>query len=60
VGLSIRIEPADDDLDVRVAVATPAGDRRERHRALMHGVVGEDRAAIAAAAVLLSVLREPM
>jgi len=60
VGLSIRIEPADDDLDVRVAVATPAGDRRERHRALMHGVDGEDRAAIAAAAVLLSVLREPM
>ena len=59
VGLSIRIEPAGDDLGVRVAVRTPGGVRRERHRALMRGVVGADRAAIAAAAVLLSVLREP-
>jgi nicotinamide-nucleotide amidase len=58
VGLSIRIESAGDDLAVRVAVATPAGDRQERHRALMRGMVGADRAAIAAAAVLLGVLRE--
>jgi len=59
VGLAIRIESAGDDLGVRVAVATPVGVRRERHRALMRGMVGADRAAIAAAAVLLSVLREP-
>lgn len=59
VGLAIQVAPDGDDLGVRVAVATPAGVRQERHRALMRGMVGTDRAAIAAAAVLLSVLREP-
>jgi competence/damage-inducible protein CinA-like protein len=58
VGLSMRVEPVGDDLGVLVAVRTPVGARRERHRALMRGAVGADRAAIAAAAVLLSTLRE--
>jgi competence/damage-inducible protein CinA-like protein len=58
VGLSMRVDPVGDDLGVTVAVRTPLGARRERHRALMRGAVGADRAAIAAAAVLLSALRE--
>ncbi len=60
VGLAMRVGPAGDDVAVVVAVATPAGTRHERHRALMRGRQGLDRAAVAAAAVLLSALREPV
>jgi nicotinamide-nucleotide amidase len=58
VGLAIRVEPVGQDSAVRVSVATPAGTRSERRLAFMRGSQGADRAAIAAASVLLSILRE--
>jgi competence/damage-inducible protein CinA-like protein len=58
VGLAIRVEPAHEDSAVRIALATPAGTRVERRLAFMRGSQGADRAAIAAAAVLLAALRE--
>ena len=57
VGLVVRIVDTGADTTVHVAVATPAGSHRERRLAFQRGTQGEDRAAIAGAAVLLSVLR---
>ena len=57
VGLVVRIVDTGADTTVHVAVATPAGTHRERRLAFQRGTQGEDRAAIAGAAVLLSVLR---
>ncbi len=58
VGLAMQVEPAGDDSAVRVWVVTPAGARSERRLAFMRGSQGADRGAIAAASVLLSILRE--
>ena len=58
VGLSIRASAAGGDTAVNVAVVTPERRHTERRLAFMRGSAGADRAAIAGAAVLLSVLRE--
>jgi nicotinamide-nucleotide amidase len=57
VGLVVRAVAAGADTTVHVAVATPLGTHTERRLAFMRGPQGADRAAIAGAAVLLSVLR---
>jgi nicotinamide-nucleotide amidase len=57
VGLAIRASAAGDDTAVNVAVVTPDGRHTERRIAFLRGSAGADRAAIAAAAVLLGVLR---
>lgn len=59
VGLAIRVAPAGEDSAVRVAIAWPGGVHTDRRLAFMRGSMGADRAAIAAASVLLSLLREP-
>jgi nicotinamide-nucleotide amidase len=57
VGVSIHGTPAGGDMHVDIGIATPAGTRTARRLAFLRGSQGADRAAIAAAAVLLSVLR---
>jgi nicotinamide-nucleotide amidase len=56
VGLGVRVRPAGADLDVEIGIATPDGVRTERRLAFLRGSQGADRAAIAAAAVLLPAL----
>jgi len=58
VGLALRTADAGEDTGVHVAVATPRGRHAERRVAFLRGPQGQDRAAIAAAAVLLDVLRD--
>ena len=58
VGLAIRASAAGNDTAVNVAVVTPQRRHAERRLAFLRGSAGADRAAIAGAAVLLSVLRE--
>ena len=58
VGLAIRASAAGDDTAVHVAVVTPERRHAERRLAFLRGSAGADRAAIAGAAVLLSVLRD--
>jgi len=59
VGLAIRgTEAPGSEMPVEIGIATPAGTHRDRKVALLRGSQGADRAAIAAAAVLLAVLRE--
>jgi hypothetical protein len=54
--MSVRAVAAGDDTAVHVAIATPDGDHEERRIAFLRGSHGRDRAAIAAAAVLLTTL----
>ena len=58
VGLAIHATERGGDTIVDVAVATPAGTHPERRLAFQRGAQGADRAAIAAAAVLLNELRK--
>ena len=57
VGLAIRAVPHGKDLEVRIGIVTPDGSHADRKLALTRGSYGSDRAALAAAAVLLEVLR---
>lgn len=57
VGVAVRAEPAGSDLAVHVAVATPEGSHEARRIAFLRGGIGRDRAALAAAGVLLERLR---
>jgi nicotinamide-nucleotide amidase len=59
VGLAIRVRPGGDDTTLHVGIATPTATRAERRVTFLRGSQGADRAAIAGAAVLLEVLREP-
>ncbi len=59
VGLAIRVRPGGDDTSLFAGIATPSGTRVERRVTFLRGTQGADRAAIAGAAVLLEVLREP-
>ncbi len=58
VGFAVRVGRAGDDLAVEIGVVTPKATRSERRIAFLRGSQGADRAAIAAAAVLLAALRE--
>ena len=57
VGLAIRAYATGSDTAVEIAIVTPSGTRAERRLAFMRGSIGADRAAIAAASVLLGELR---
>lgn len=57
VGVAVRAEPAGSDLAVHVAVATPEGSHEAQRIAFLRGGIGRDRAALAAAGVLLEQLR---
>jgi hypothetical protein len=57
VGLAIRGTPARGEMRVDIGIATPAGTHRDRKLALLRGSQGADRAAIAAASVVLAYLR---
>ena len=58
VGLAIRGTPAGgSEMTVDIGIATPEGTHRDRKLALLRGSQGADRAAIAAASVLLAFLR---
>jgi nicotinamide-nucleotide amidase len=57
IGVGVRVSPAGSDLHVEIGVATPHGVHTARRLAFLRGSQGADRAAIAAAAVLLAVLR---
>jgi len=59
VGLAVRAVPRGEDTAVTVTVRTPSGERTERRLAFMGGSIGRSRAAMAAASVLLTALREP-
>lgn len=57
-GLAIRGTPAGgSEMTVDIGIATPDGTHRDRKLALLRGSQGADRAAIAAASVLLTFLR---
>jgi hypothetical protein len=58
VGFAIATIDRDVDTRVLVAVATPSGTLSDERLAFQRGTQGADRAAIAAAAVLLASLRE--
>jgi hypothetical protein len=58
VGLAVRAVPRGEDTAVTITVRTPEADRTERRLAFLGGPVGRNRAAMAAAAVLLRTLRE--
>jgi nicotinamide-nucleotide amidase len=57
VGLAVRTRPRDGDTAVSVAIASPVGTHRERRLVFLKGELGQSRAAIAAASVLLARLR---
>jgi nicotinamide-nucleotide amidase len=59
VGFAIRGTPARGEMRVDIGIATPGGSHRDRKLALLRGSQGADRAAIAAASVLLAYLRGP-
>ncbi len=56
VGLAAEVRTRGSDTAVSVAVAGPAGSRRERRVVFMGGQIGRGRAALAAADVLLAYL----
>ena len=58
VGLAVRTRERGGDTAVSVAVVTPAGVHRERRMAFLGGRNGRLRAALIAAAVLFTVLRD--
>ena len=57
VGFAVATIDRDVDTRVLVAVATPSGTQSDERLAFQRGTLGADRAAIAAAAVLLASLR---
>ena len=57
VGLAVRTRPRTGDTAVSIAVVTPTGERRVSRVVFLTGPMGRSRAALAAAAVLLEVLR---
>ncbi len=57
VGLAVQARPRGQDTAVSVAISTPLGDRRERRLGFLGGSAGRSRAALIAAAALLSALR---
>ena len=57
VGLALEAVPRTHDLTAVVAIATPDGTIVEERTVFQRGGMGADRAAIAAAAVLLASLR---
>jgi len=59
IGLAVRALPRGEDTAVSVSVRTPNGNRSERRLAFLGGSIGRSRAAMTAASVLLSALREP-
>ena len=59
VGMAVRARPRTGDTAVSIAVVTPTGERRVSRGVFLTGAMGRSRAALAAAAVLLEVLREP-
>jgi nicotinamide-nucleotide amidase len=58
VGLAVRTRPRTGDMAVSIAIATPTGERRVRRLVFLTGSHGRSRAALAAAAVLVEMLRE--
>jgi nicotinamide-nucleotide amidase len=58
VALAVEAVPRPSDLAAVIAVATPDGTSVEERTVFQRGGMGADRAAIAAAAVLLAALRE--
>ena len=58
VGLAVRARERDGDTAVSVAVVTPGSEHRETRRAFLGGSHGRTRAALTAAAVLFTVLRD--
>jgi nicotinamide mononucleotide (NMN) deamidase PncC len=58
VGLAVRARERGGDTAVSVAVAIPGSEHRETRRAFLGGSHGRTRAALTAASVLFSVLRD--
>jgi nicotinamide-nucleotide amidase len=58
VGLAVRARERGGDTAVSVAVVTPGSEHRETRRAFLGGSHGRTRAALTAAAVLFTVLRD--
>jgi nicotinamide-nucleotide amidase len=58
VGIAVRAWPRTGDTAVSIAVSSPFGERRVRRVVFLTGHSGRARAALAAAAFLLEVLRE--
>jgi nicotinamide-nucleotide amidase len=58
VGLAVRARERGGDTAVSVAVVTPASEHRETRRAFLSGSHGRTRAALTAASVLFTVLRD--
>ncbi len=59
VGIAVRARPRHGDTAVSIAIVTPLGERRVRRLVFLTGPMGRSRAALAAAAVLLEILRDP-
>lgn len=57
IGLAVRARERGPDTTVSVAVVMPAGEHAERRIAFLGGSLGRSRAALAAAAILLTALR---
>ena len=57
VGLALRVRPRRGDMVASVVVVTPTGVHRRRRVVFLDGANGRTRSALAAAAVLLEVLR---
>ncbi|HUP54523.1 MAG TPA: molybdopterin-binding protein [Methylomirabilota bacterium] len=58
VGLAVRARERGGDTAVTVAVVTPVSEHRETRRAFLGGSQGRSRAALTAASVLFTVLRD--
>ncbi len=58
VGLAVRARERGNDMAVSVAVVTPRSEHRETRRVFLGGSQGRTRAALAAASVLFTVLRD--
>jgi competence/damage-inducible protein CinA-like protein len=60
VGLAMRLTPRRGDTAVSITVVTPTGSHQRHRLVFLDGANGRSRAALAAAAVLLEVLRAAM
>ena len=58
VGLAVRARERGGDTAVSVALVTPRGEHRETRQAFLGGSLGRARAALTAASVLVTVLRD--
>ena len=58
VGLAVRARERGGDTAVSVAVVTPGGEHRQTRRAFLGGPLGRTRAALIAASVVFSVVRD--